>query len=62
MKQGFEVKDVGNHTVLFMFANEVDEERVLMGDPWCYDKHLVSLRRLDKSVPIKELEFNKTLF
>ena len=32
-KLGFEVKDVGNHIVLFVFGDEVDTERVLMGEP-----------------------------
>ena len=61
-KKGFKVKDVGNLVVLFVFANSVDVKRVLMGEPWSYDKHLVSLRCLDKCVQVKELEFNKTLF
>lgn len=61
-KMGFTVKDVGNHTVLFIFGDEVDVERVFMGEPWNYDKHLVLLRRLDKNVPVKDLEFNRTLF
>ena len=32
-KLGFKVKDVGNHIVLFVFGDEVDTERVLMGEP-----------------------------
>ena len=42
-KLGFEVKDVGNHTILFVFGDEVDANRVLMGEPRNYNKHLVSL-------------------
>ena len=45
----------------FFFGDEVDAERVLMGQHWNYDKHLVSLRRLEKNVPMKDLEFNRTL-
>ena len=48
--------------MLFVFSDKVDVERVLMGEPWSYDKHLVSLKRLEQSVTIKELEFNRTLF
>ena len=33
-----------------------------MGEPWNYDKHIVSLRHLEKNVPVKDLEFNRTLF
>lgn len=61
-KNSFEVKNVGNHTVLFVFSDKVDAERFLMGEPWSYDKHLVSLRRLEQSVMVKELEFNRLLF
>lgn len=39
----FKVKDVGNHIVLFVFGVEVNAEKVLMGEPWNYDKRLVSL-------------------
>ena len=42
-KRGFEVKDMGNHVVLFTFEDAVDAERVIMGEPWSYDKFLVSL-------------------
>ena len=42
-KKDFEVKDVGNHVVLFVFEDSVDAERVIMGEPWSYDKFLVSL-------------------
>ena len=33
-----------------------------MGEPLSYDKHLFSLRRLEQSVTVKDLEFNRTLF
>ena len=33
-----------------------------MGEPWSYDKHLVSFRCLEQSVTVNDLEFNKTLF
>lgn len=32
-KLGFEAKDVGNHIILFVFGDEVDAERVLIGEP-----------------------------
>ena len=61
-KLGFEVKDVGNHMILFVFGDEVDVNRVLMGEPWNYDKHLVSLHCLVSNIPVKSLEFNHTMF
>ena len=61
-KSDFEVKDVGNHTVLFVFSDKTDAERVLFGEPWSYDKHLVSLRRQEQSIAVKDLDFNRTFF
>ncbi|KAK9988559.1 hypothetical protein SO802_028798 [Lithocarpus litseifolius] len=48
-KKGFEVKDLGNHVVLFVFSDKTDADRVLLGEPWSYDKYLVSLRRLERT-------------
>lgn len=61
-KGGFEVKDAGNHVVLFMFSNRLDVDRVLIGEPWSYDKYLVSLCRMEKNVAIKDLVFDRTSF
>ena len=61
-KGGFEVKDVGNHVVLFLFSDKLDVNRVLLGEPWSYDKHLVSLCRMEKNVVVKDLVFYKTSF
>ena len=61
-KGGFEVKDVGNHVVLFLFSDKLDVDRVLLGEPWSYDKHLVSLCRMEKNAAVKDLVFDKTSF
>ena len=39
----FEVNDAGNNKVLFDFEFEVDAVKVLMGEPWTFDRHLVVL-------------------
>ena len=61
-KKGFEIKDMGNHVVLFVFLDKMDADRVLLGKPWRYDKHLVSLRRMEKNVAVKDLVFDRTFF
>ena len=33
VKKGFEVKDIGNHYVLFVFMEESDVDKVLVGEP-----------------------------
>lgn len=37
-RNGFEVRDKGNHRVLFAFRDEGDMEQVLKGEPWSFDK------------------------
>ena len=61
-KKGFEVKDMGNHVVLFVFSDKTDADRVLLGEPWSYDKYLVSLCRLEKNGAVKDLVFDRTAF
>lgn len=43
--------------LLFVFEREVDVEKVLLGEPWSYNKHLVVLEWFDGRKPISELEF-----
>ena len=42
-RKSFEVRDMGNHLVLFTFEDESDVVKVLQGEPWSFDKYLVSL-------------------
>lgn len=56
-KVSFEVTNMGNNVMLFTFRLEVDAEKVLLGEPWSYDWHLVILQRFDGSKSISELEF-----
>ena len=58
----FDVSDVGNNVVLMEFKMEVDTDKVLMGEPWSFDRHLVVFERYDGSVPIQELKFCTTSF
>ena len=53
---------MGNHVVLFVFSEKTDADKVLLGEPWSYDKYLVSLCRLEKNGAVKDLVFNKTVF
>ena len=53
---------MGNHVVLFVFLDKMDADRVLLGKPWRYDKHLVSLRQMEKNVAVKDLVFDRTFF
>ena len=60
--KGFEVWDMGNHSVLFKFRNAFDIDRVLKGEPWSFDKFLVALKRVSRNTDVKNLVFDRTQF
>lgn len=57
-KNGFKVRNVGNHILLFVFDNEEEVERIFEGELWSFDKHLVLIQRYDNSIPVRELVFD----
>ena len=48
---------MGNHTILFIFDNEEEVEKILEGEPWSFDKHLVMIKQYDYSIPVQDLVF-----
>ncbi|XP_023925871.1 uncharacterized protein LOC112037293 [Quercus suber] len=61
-KNGFKVKNMGNHIVLFTFDNEQEVDSILSNEPWSFDKHLLLLQRYDKDTQIEDLKFSNTSF
>ena len=61
-QNGFEMRDVGNHTLLFVFSNENEAERILATEPWTYDKHLIILSCYDGLCPIRNGRFHTINF
>ena len=59
---GFTIRDMNDNKLVFVFEDEADRERVMMGEPWAYDKHLVILKRIEEDEAIKEVEFCETSF
>ena len=47
-RKGFEIRDMGDHKILFVFPEKADIDRVLEGDSWSFDRHLVVLQRIDR--------------
>lgn len=41
---------------------EVDVKKVLLGEPWSFDRHLVVFQRFDGSKPLKDLDFKLCSF
>lgn len=58
----FEVCDGKDNVLLIAFEMEVDAEKVIQGQPWVFDRHIVALQRYDGSVPIHDLVFKTTTF
>lgn len=44
---GFKIRNLGDRIVLFVFKNQGDVDRILLSEPWCFDKHLMVLQRYD---------------
>ena len=61
-RKGFEVRDLGNHKVLFKLSDPSDVDRILKGEPWSFDKYLVALKRVSKHTNMRSLVFDKTSF
>ncbi|XP_065638603.1 uncharacterized protein LOC136071356 [Quercus suber] len=61
-KNGFKIKNLGNHFVLFTFDNKNTIENILANEPWSFDKHLVGLQRYDGVSVVENMSFNLTPF
>ena len=59
-RKGFEVRDMGNHRVLFVFLDRADVDHVIQGEPWAFDKHLMTLKEVEKHANIRNLVFDHT--
>ena len=58
-KNGFKVCNVGNHDVLFIFDSEEEIEKILEGEPWSFNKHLVMIQRYDHTILVRDLVFDR---
>ena len=57
---GFTIKNMGNHILLFVFGNQEDVHWVLLSEPWNFNKHLVVVQKYEKNTPLQDVRFNKT--
>ncbi|KAL0010815.1 hypothetical protein SO802_005923 [Lithocarpus litseifolius] len=62
IRNGFKIKDQGNHTVLFIFENKVDSNRILSSQPWSFDKFLVVFQKYENNSHVRDLDFEKVPF
>ena len=61
-KKGFEVQDMGDHRVLFVFIEDFDVDKVLVGEPWFFNKNLAALKRVGSHTEVKSLVFDRACF
>ena len=59
-RRGFEVRDMSDHKVLFIFREEGNVEQIMKGEPWTFDKHLVALKRIKKHMDLSQIQFETT--
>ena len=51
---------MNENRLVFVFEDEADRERVMMGEPWAYDKYLIILQRIEKEDAIEDVVFRET--
>ncbi|KAL0002312.1 hypothetical protein SO802_016093 [Lithocarpus litseifolius] len=61
-KNGFKVRNLGDHKVLFVFDSKVEVDKVIQSEPWTFDKHLIMMERYDTNSSIDDLKLNRTTF
>ena len=59
---GYKIRNLGDHTVLFVFDNNSNVESIIENQPWSFDKHLVVLQTFEEFSKLKDLVFDKSLF
>ena len=51
-----------DHIVLFTFEDKTEMMRVLAGEPWTFDKHLVILQEYDGTKEVRDMNFDLATF
>ncbi|KAL0009751.1 hypothetical protein SO802_004859 [Lithocarpus litseifolius] len=62
IKKDFEVSDMGENRVLFLFRDKEDLDRVLLQGPWSFDKYILLLHKLEVGESVTSLLFHKAAF
>ena len=61
-QNGFQIQNLGDHKLLFIFDNKPDVERVLQNEPWSFDKHLIVLQCYNKDTVLEDYALNEAMF
>lgn len=60
VEHNFEVSDMGENKVMFLFQTKEDMERVLLLSLWSFDKYLLILHKLVRGEAVKDIKFDKS--
>ena len=58
----FRIRDAGKNQMVFEFKDWEDAEKVLLGEPWSFDRSLIVFQRIDGGTPIHNLDFSYVSF
>ena len=61
-RNGFKIKVIGDHKILFSFEKKEDVDRIMSSEPWSFDKHLVVMHRYENDGPLQDIKFDRTVF
>ena len=61
-KKDFEVSDMGENRVLFLFQDKEDLDRVLLQGPCSFDKYILLLHKLEVEESVTSLSFHMAAF
>ena len=61
-KNGFQIQNLGDHRLLFIFENKSNVERVLCNERWSFDKHVMVLQYFNKTLMLRDVVFKETVF
>ena len=53
-RNGFKIRNLGDHKLLFIFDNKSEMEKVLQNEPWSYDKHLIVFQRYNRDTVLDD--------
>lgn len=62
VENNFEVSDLDENKVVFLFQTKDDMEKVLLLSLWPFDKYLFILHKMVRGEAVKDIKFDKTPF
>ena len=62
IETNFEVSDLGENKVMFLFQKKDDMNRVLFLCPWSFDKYLLVLHKLAHGEAVQDIKFDRAPF